>query len=93
MDATAFAKDRPVSPSREITLRECTSRAARRYIADLKADDGAELHAVFVAEMESALIAEVCRHTAGNLTRAARLLGLSRGTLRKKMQDYQLGEG
>jgi Fis family transcriptional regulator len=37
------------------------------------------------------MIAEVLRHCRGNQSRAASILGISRGTLRKKLVEYRLG--
>jgi DNA-binding protein Fis len=41
-------------------------------------------------EMEKQLICSVLRHTAGNRTRAAEVLGISREGLRTKLQRLQL---
>ncbi|HQW82795.1 MAG TPA: helix-turn-helix domain-containing protein [Pseudomonadota bacterium] len=37
------------------------------------------------------VIRETLRHTEGNLTRAAEMLGITRATLRKKMAEHRLG--
>jgi transcriptional regulator of acetoin/glycerol metabolism len=41
-------------------------------------------------EIERRHIAEVMRHTGGNVSQAARLLGIDRVTLYHKMRKYQL---
>ena len=45
----------------------------------------------WMAEVEAPMIAEVLRHCRGNQSRAAAILGISRGTLRKKLTEYRLG--
>ena len=45
-----------------------------------------DLHQVILAEIEKPLLEGILQHTNGNLSRAANILGLSRSTLRKKMQ-------
>jgi DNA-binding NtrC family response regulator len=42
------------------------------------------------ASFEARHIAEVLRQNGGNVTRAAKALGMSRVTLHKKMNDYGL---
>ena len=43
-----------------------------------------------LAEVEQPLFETVMRHTEGNQTRAAAILGISRSTLRKKLSIYGL---
>lgn len=43
-----------------------------------------------LAEMEAPLLRAVMRYTNWNQSRAAKLLGISRGTLRKKLATYQI---
>jgi Fis family transcriptional regulator len=43
-----------------------------------------------LAEVEKPLIETVMNHTAGNQTHAADILGLSRGTLRKKLAEHHI---
>ncbi|MFZ0738809.1 MAG: helix-turn-helix domain-containing protein, partial [Candidatus Acidiferrales bacterium] len=43
-------------------------------------------------EMEKQLISSVLQHTAGNRTRAAEILGISREGLRTKLQRLQIPE-
>lgn len=48
------------------------------------------LHAEALGLLERVLLAEVLRHTGGNLSHAARILGITRPTLRTKMADAGL---
>ena len=66
-------------------LRECVTRAVRRYLADLDGHGESDLFRLVMTEVECPLIAEVMRHCDGNQTRAAQILGLTRATLRKKL--------
>jgi Fis family transcriptional regulator len=45
-----------------------------------------------LGEIERPLIETVLDHTDGNQTQAARMLGMSRSTLRKKMVRYRVRE-
>jgi len=51
--------------------------------------DRAVRHMV-LAEMEKPLLSVVLEYTRGNQTRAAEILGLNRGTLRKKLKAHGL---
>ncbi len=44
----------------------------------------------FTEKMERAHIARVLEHTGGQVSEAARILGLSRGTLYRKMEAYRI---
>jgi len=73
---------------REPALSECVTRVVRRHLAhDAHV---AELLRVVLAEVERPLLAEVLSHVAGNQSRAAELLGVSRTTLRKKLREHGL---
>lgn len=72
-------------------VREVVARAVRRYLDDMGHLTSGDLHRVMLAEVEAPMIAEVLRHCRGNQSRAAAILGISRGTLRKKLIEYRLG--
>ncbi len=55
---------------------------------DARLEEGSEtLYAEALERMERALLTRVLRHTHGNQLRAARLLGITRGSLRTKVRD------
>lgn len=54
-------------------------------------DECDSLHRDVIEEVESALLKAVIRATDENQGRAARALGISRGTLRKKLRVYGIG--
>ena len=43
-----------------------------------------------MSEVEAPLLESVMDYTRGNVTRAASILGINRGTLRKKLKQYNL---
>ena len=73
-------------------LREAVEMAMRRYFEHLDGSQTTDLYAMVMAEVEAPLLACVMEHTDGNQTRAADVLGLNRGTLRKKLKLYGLIE-
>ena len=78
-------------PVLQPALRECVSRAVRRYLADVDSQPAEGLHALVVSEVEMPLLREVLDWYSGNQSRAAAALGINRATLRKKLQLYGLG--
>ncbi|GBE03715.1 transcriptional regulatory protein ZraR [bacterium BMS3Abin09] len=53
----------------------------------------ADIHHSIIARVEKKLIEKALRTTKGNQLHASELLGISRVTLRKKMQDYNINSG
>ena len=56
-----------------------------------KGSDG--LHAASIAVMERYLLARVLERTAGNQSQAAKILGITRGSLRNKIRQYHIAVG
>ena len=79
-------------PSLQPALRECVARAVRRYLADVESEPCESLHALVICEVESPLLREVMNWYGGNQSRAAAALGITRATLRKKLQQYHLAD-
>lgn len=73
-----------------IPLRDAVDASMTLYFKHLDGGDTHDLYAMVMAEVEAPLFSAVMRHTAGNQTRAAEVLGLNRGTLRKKLKQYGL---
>lgn len=83
---------RAASPAavQEQPLREAVEVAMRRYFAHLDGESVTDLYAMVLAEVEAPLLTSVMDYVNGNQTRAAEILGLNRGTLRKKLKQYAL---
>ncbi|AMD00289.1 MULTISPECIES: DNA-binding transcriptional regulator Fis [Halomonas] len=84
--------DTPSSPAASVEqpLREAVDCAMRRYFDHLDGGTATDLYAMVMAEVEAPLMAAVLDYTQGNQTRAAEILGLNRGTLRKKLKQHDL---
>lgn len=72
-------------------LRECVRDALTQYFRQLDGYDTCDLFELVMSEVEAPLLESVMQYTRGNLTRAATILGINRGTLRKKLKQYNLG--
>ena len=71
-------------------LRVCVERALDAYFARLDGETAKDLYGMVLAEMEAPLLETVMRHADGNQCQAAAMLGINRGTLRKKLKQYDL---
>jgi Fis family transcriptional regulator len=69
-------------------LHDSVRQALESYFTQLKGQSPNNLYELVLAEVEVPLIEAVMEYTKSNQSRAAILLGLSRGTLRKKLKIY-----
>lgn len=69
----------------------CVTESVRRYFDDLNGEQVSGLYELVLSEVEKPLLQAVLEHTDQNQTRAARMLGINRNTLRKKLKAYGLG--
>jgi Fis family transcriptional regulator len=95
IDTTLFKKHEQhcltVSHSKKSEpLRQCVSDAMTRYFQSLNGHGANNLYRLVMNEVEAPLLESVMKHTGGNQTLAASLLGISRSTLRKKLSQYDL---
>ena len=74
-------------------LRDLTEEALGGYFASLNGHQPAELYDLVLREVEEPLLRSVMEYTRGNQSRAAEVLGINRGTLRKKLRIYGLDNG
>ncbi len=80
--------ERPVLEG--IVLKEQVRAAVEQYFFQLDGHTVVGLYAMVIAEVEKPLLEAVLAHTGGNQSKAAKVLGMSRSTLRKKMQQYRI---
>jgi Fis family transcriptional regulator len=69
-------------------LHDSVRQALESYFQQLKGQVPNNLYEMVLAEVEMPLMEAVMDYTKGNQSRAAILLGISRGTLRKKLKIY-----
>lgn len=71
-------------------LREFIRRVVQQYLEDMGSTDPDNLRELILSEVERPLIETVIEHTAGNQSRAAAILGITRSTLRSRVRRYGL---
>ena len=87
--ADDFTSELPVITEQK-SLRDHVSEAMKRYFEDLDGQDTKELYDIVMAEVEPPLLEAAMKYTRQNQSKTAALLGLNRGTLRKKLKQYNL---
>ena len=76
------------TPESQPSLRSSVQQSLENYFAQLDGQTPANLYSMVLAEVEKPLLNMVLKLTNGNQSKAAIILGISRGTLRKKMAIY-----
>ncbi|MCL6270578.1 DNA-binding transcriptional regulator Fis [Sansalvadorimonas sp. 2012CJ34-2] len=72
------------------TLRDSVEKAMNNYFAHLDGHDVTNVYNMVLSEVEAPLLETVMTYVKGNQTKASVMLGLNRGTLRKKLKQYGL---
>jgi Fis family transcriptional regulator len=73
-----------------IPLRQYVQNTISRYLQDMGNTVPENLYQMLLAEIEPPLIEEILKCTGGNQSKAAGMLGITRNTLRTKMQRYSI---
>ena len=71
-------------------LSHAVKHSIRRYLYELDGTQPSDMYNLVLRQIEQPLFEAILEHTKGNQSRAAELLGLNRGTLRKKLRRYNL---
>ncbi len=78
------------SPGQAHSLRYCVERAMEEYFSHLDGQTCTDLYQLVLQEVEDPLLTAVMKYTRNNQSKASEMLGLNRGTLRKKLKLYEL---
>jgi Fis family transcriptional regulator, factor for inversion stimulation protein len=78
--------------ARDMPLRSHTEAAVSAYLVSLNGHKPARLYSLVLREVEAPLFKAVMDFADGNQCRAAAILGINRGTLRKKLKEYGLSD-
>ena len=73
---------------RKQPIRRSVTSAIELYLHDMNGHDVNDLYHVVLSEVEPAILDVVMSYVEGNQSEAADVLGISRGTLRKKLKLY-----
>jgi Fis family transcriptional regulator len=73
------------------TLAEHVRLSVETYFAHLNGHESSGLYQLLLTEVEKPLLEAALKHADFNQSKTAKILGLSRSTLRKKLEHYGLG--
>jgi Fis family transcriptional regulator len=76
--------------TRSKLLSSLTDECLSSYFENLNGHKPGDLYQLVMGEVEKPLFRAVLTYTNGNQSEAAEILGINRGTLRKKLKDYKL---
>jgi Fis family transcriptional regulator, factor for inversion stimulation protein len=82
-----------VQTDRADPLSKCVEDALGAYLDNMDGHRIVDLHRLVIEEVERPLFETVVRHADGNLSQAAKMLGLTRSTLRKRLKNYGIDRG
>jgi Fis family transcriptional regulator len=71
-------------------LPACINAKLKRYFKQLDSEPASGVHKMVINEVESIVIKFVLDFVNNNQSEASRILGMNRGTLKKKIQRYKL---
>jgi Fis family transcriptional regulator, factor for inversion stimulation protein len=80
----------PGAPTEQRSLRQSVEFAVDRYFRQLDGQPVTDVYDMVLQEIEAPLLEVVMKYTRKNQTMASTVLGLNRGTLRKKLKRYGL---
>ena len=78
---------KPVQPNE---LTDSVKKALSAYLAQLGDQPATDIYNMVTRHVEKAMLEWVLEETAGNQTKAAGMLGISRNTLRRKLEQYRI---
>jgi Fis family transcriptional regulator len=70
------------------TLRQAVKDTLRNYFTNIGAEQPVDFYCILLEEIERPLLEVLINYTHYNQVRMANILGISRGTLRKKLKQY-----
>jgi Fis family transcriptional regulator len=73
-----------------MSLGECARLSLQKYFEDLEDEIPTSLYALVIGEVEGPMLEVVMQYTNNNQSQASEILGVNRGTLRKKLKEYKL---
>lgn len=79
-----------MSKKQTSALQQSVEQAINKYLTDLEGEIPCNLFNTVISEIEQPMLQTVLRHCNHNQSKTASYLGINRGTLRKKLKQYQI---
>jgi len=85
---TPHSESAVIKERRKKPLGSAVQTALTCYFQDLDGHAPGELYDMVLGEVERPLFKAAMQHARGNQSKAAKILGINRSTLRKKLEHY-----
>ena len=85
-----MTEDKDGSITGQEPLKHYVASCLDNYFKALNGHQPNDLYRMVINQVEAPLLEAVMRYSDGNQSRAAEILGINRGTLRKKLRFYQV---
>jgi Fis family transcriptional regulator len=89
-DQVSIGGQTQLAQPQQQSLRDAVDQAMENYFRHLDGQIVTDVYDMVLSEIEAPMLEVVMKYTRHNQTRAAHMLGLNRGTLRKKLKRYGL---
>lgn len=76
--------------ARSTRLKQCVVDELESYFATLDGQEPHDVYKLVMGEVEEVLVRYIMEHYNENQCRVADVLGINRGTLRKRLKDYNI---
>ena len=73
-------------------LNYCVRQSSEQYFNALNGEQPGDVYEMVIKEVERPLLEVVMREVNGNQSQAARIRGINRNTLRKKLKRHRLSD-
>lgn len=71
-----------------VTLKQVVKDTLKNYFTNIGTEEPIDFYSILLEEIERPLLEVLINHTHYNQVKMAQILGISRGTLRKKLKQY-----
>jgi len=71
-----------------VTLKQAVRDTLKNYFTNIGSEQPVDFYSILLEEIERPLLEVLINHTHYNQVRMAQILGISRGTLRKKLKQH-----
>lgn len=79
-----------IAESGEYPLRSIVTEIMKHYFSNLRGEEPKNIYDFFLEEIEEPLLMVVMKYVRDNQSEAARILGVSRGTLRTMLKKFDM---
>ena len=81
-------ESKKVLETKNQSLNEDVKKALKQYFKSLDSQEPRDVYDLVMREVETPLFSFILQHTNNNQSKAAKIIGINRGTFRTKLKKY-----